>query len=115
MPEKSTSLTLLKLLAMACIPVLWGGCVSVVDLSSREASTCEVHKTPMKIEMVPGSTGYPGYVQDYMQEMAQNFPHHRGPRLLGAEYPMIEVKQAKVHVCTKCDEAYRSYWEKRNR
>jgi hypothetical protein len=111
--EKSSFPALLKLLAVACIPALSGGCVSVADLSSREASICEVHKTPMKIEMVPGSPGYPGYVWDYVQEMEKNFPHNRGPRLLGGDYPMVRVKQAKVHVCPECDEAYRAYWKKR--
>lgn len=100
---------------IAFVPLLMTNCVGVADLSSREASTCEVHKTPMKIEMVPGSTGYPGYVRNYMQEMERKFPHHRGPRLLGREYPMVKAKQAKVHVCPECDEAYRSYWEKRKR
>lgn len=97
----------------ALIPLLFSNCLSVADLSSREASTCEVHKTPMKIEMVPGSTGYPGYVSGYMAEMEKNFPHNRGPRLLGADYPMVKVKQARVHVCPECDEAYQAYWKKR--
>lgn len=99
----------------AFLPLLLANCLSVADLSSREAPICEVHKTPMEIEMVPGSTGYPGYVANYMAKMAREFPHHRGPRLLGGDYPFhLHIKQAKVHVCPKCDEAYKSYWKKRN-
>ena len=109
-------MTLSRLLSglTATTPLLMASCVSVVDLSSREASTCEVHKTRMEVEAVRGSTGYPGYVPGYIEVMEQEFPHHRGQRLLGAEYPAVKVEQVKVHVCSECDEAYRTYWAERN-
>jgi hypothetical protein len=95
---------------MAGGAALLTSCATTVDLAKTEASTCEIHKVPMKVETVEASTGYAGYLPEYSKGMRESFPHHGGHHLLGGQYPMhVHIGKARAHVCPKCDAAYRDY------
>lgn len=101
---------MMKWAGMAGGAVLFTSCATTVDLAKNEASTCEIHKVPMRVETVEASTGYAGYLPEYSKGTRESFPHHGGHHLLGGQYPMhVHIGKARAHVCPKCDAAYRDY------